>query len=51
MLKREPPLKWVHEEQKDIYSTVFRFKDKESPRNYISSVVHNIHVCDCRVNI
>ncbi|VEN56875.1 unnamed protein product [Callosobruchus maculatus] len=42
MLKREGPLKWIQEENRDIYQMVFRFKDKETPRSYISSIVHNL---------
>lgn len=40
MLKNQGPLKWVQDEQKDIASMIFRFKDKESPRNYIAGHVH-----------
>ncbi|XP_045464651.1 insulin-degrading enzyme [Harmonia axyridis] len=40
MLKHNGPLKWVHEENKNIGEMTFRFKDKESPRGYISSLVH-----------
>ncbi|CAG9815290.1 unnamed protein product [Phaedon cochleariae] len=42
MLKQEGPLKWVQDENKNIGQMVFRFKDKESPRNYISSLVHSL---------
>ncbi|XP_044760344.1 insulin-degrading enzyme [Coccinella septempunctata] len=40
MLKQLGPLKWVHDENRDIGEMTFRFKDKESPRGYISSLVH-----------
>lgn len=44
MLKKTGPLDWLHREQKDISAMTFRFKDKESPRSYISSVVNNLQV-------
>lgn len=44
MLKKEKPLEWIQKEQQDIYAMVFRFKDKESPRSYISNIVHDLHV-------
>lgn len=44
MLKNTGPLLWIHDEQRDIAAMTFRFKDKESPRTYISSLVHSIHV-------
>lgn len=47
MLKKTGPLLWIHEEQRDIAAMAFRFKDKETPRSYISSIVRNIHVCFC----
>lgn len=48
MLKNDKPFKWIQDEQRDISAMVFRFKDKESPRTYISSIVHNLHV-SCNV--
>lgn len=42
MLKKEGPLKWVQDENRDIGQMIFRFKDKESPRGYISGLVHNL---------
>lgn len=42
MLKAEGPLKWVQEENRDIGLMSFRFKDRESPRGYISGLVHNL---------
>lgn len=42
MLKKEGPQKWVQDENRDIAQMIFRFKDKESPRSYISSLVHSI---------
>ncbi|KAJ8935785.1 hypothetical protein NQ314_012635 [Rhamnusium bicolor] len=42
MLKKEGPLKWIQDENRDIGQMIFRFKDKESPRSYISSLVHSI---------
>ncbi|XP_056631781.1 insulin-degrading enzyme isoform X2 [Diorhabda carinulata] len=42
MLKREGPQKWVQDENRDIAQMIFRFKDKESPRGYISSLVHSL---------
>jgi secreted Zn-dependent insulinase-like peptidase len=44
MLKQDGPKEWIFEEYKDILSMNFRFKDKESPRTYVSNVVHNLHV-------
>lgn len=40
MLKHQGPLKWVHDEYKHLGEMTFRFKDKESPRGYISTLVH-----------
>ncbi|XP_018331415.1 insulin-degrading enzyme [Agrilus planipennis] len=42
MLKDVGPLEWIQEEQKDIAAMIFRFKDKESPRTYISGLVHHL---------
>lgn len=42
MLKNQEPEKWIQEESRDICQMVFRFKDKESPRTYISSMVHQL---------
>jgi Secreted/periplasmic Zn-dependent peptidases, insulinase-like len=44
MLKQDGPKEWIFEEYKDILSMNFRFKDKESPRSYVSNMVHNLHV-------
>jgi insulysin len=44
MLKRDGPKEWIFQEYKDIGSMHFRFKDKESPRSYVSDTVHNLHV-------
>lgn len=44
MLKEVGPQKWIQDENKDIGQMIFRFKDKESPRNYISGLVHSLHV-------
>lgn len=44
MLKDQRPQKWVQDENRDIGNMLFRFKDKESPRGYISGLVHNLHV-------
>ncbi|KAF5280052.1 hypothetical protein FQA39_LY18167 [Lamprigera yunnana] len=43
MLKSHGPLEWIQEEQKQISSMIFRFKDKESPRSYIAAHVHYLH--------
>ncbi|XP_069679683.1 insulin-degrading enzyme isoform X2 [Periplaneta americana] len=43
MLKRDGPKEWIFQEYKDIVSMHFRFKDKESPRSYVSNTVHNLH--------
>lgn len=43
MLKKEGPMEWIFQEYKDIVSMHFRFKDKESPRSYVSNIVHNLH--------
>ncbi|XP_050296511.1 insulin-degrading enzyme [Anthonomus grandis grandis] len=40
MLKKETPQQWVQDENRDIANMVFRFKDKESPRSYISNIVN-----------
>lgn len=32
----------MHEENRDIGQMIFRFKDKESPRGYISGLVHSV---------
>ncbi|KAH0808873.1 hypothetical protein GEV33_013918 [Tenebrio molitor] len=42
MLKTQGPLKWVQDENRDIGNMLFRFKDKESPRSYISGLVHTL---------
>ncbi|XP_066145097.1 insulin-degrading enzyme isoform X3 [Euwallacea fornicatus] len=42
MLKKEKPQKWIHDETRDIGNIIFRFKDKESPRSYISTVVNSL---------
>lgn len=44
MLRDHGPLKWIQDEQKDIFAMTFRFKDKESPRSYIAGHVHYLHV-------
>jgi insulysin len=44
MLERDGPKEWIFQEYKDIVSMHFRFKDKESPRSYVSNTVHNLHV-------
>jgi hypothetical protein len=44
MLKQGGPKEWIFQEYKDILSMNFRFKDKESPRSYVSNTVHNLHV-------
>lgn len=44
MLKTQGPQKWVQDENRDIGNMLFRFKDKESPRNYISGLVHTLQV-------
>lgn len=44
MLKAQGPQKWVQDENKDIGNMLFRFKDKESPRGYISGLVHTLQV-------
>ncbi|XP_021926557.1 insulin-degrading enzyme isoform X2 [Zootermopsis nevadensis] len=43
MLKQDGPKEWIFQEYKDIISMHFRFKDKESPRSYVSNIVHNLH--------
>ncbi|XP_030755591.1 insulin-degrading enzyme [Sitophilus oryzae] len=42
MLKTEKPQKWIQDENRDIGNMIFRFKDKESPREYISSLVNSL---------
>ncbi|KAL1510015.1 hypothetical protein ABEB36_004673 [Hypothenemus hampei] len=42
MLKKEKPQKWIQDETRDIGNIVFQFKDKESPRGYISNIVNNL---------
>ncbi|GLV31928.1 Insulin degrading metalloproteinase [Carabus blaptoides fortunei] len=43
MLRKMGPQKWIYEEHRDICNMHFRFKDKESPSQYISTVVQSIH--------
>nr|CAD7434187.1 unnamed protein product [Timema monikensis] len=43
MLRSEGPQEWIFQEYMDIVSMHFRFKDKESPRGYVSGLVHNLH--------
>ncbi|XP_041865501.1 insulin-degrading enzyme-like [Melanotaenia boesemani] len=42
-LRTEGPQEWVFEECKDLRKIAFRFKDKERPRGYTSSVAGQIH--------
>uniref|UniRef100_A0AAR5Q891 Insulin-degrading enzyme n=1 Tax=Dendroctonus ponderosae TaxID=77166 RepID=A0AAR5Q891_DENPD len=42
MMKREKPQQWVQDENRDIGNMIFRFKDKESPRSYISNIVNSL---------
>lgn len=44
MIKKEKPQEWLQEESRGIGNIVFRFKDKESPRSYISNVVNSLQV-------
>lgn len=44
MLRKEGPQKWVQDENRNIGQMIFRFKDKESPRSYISGLVHSLQV-------
>ncbi|RZC37709.1 insulin-degrading enzyme, partial [Asbolus verrucosus] len=46
MLKTQGPQKWVQDENRDIGSMLFRFKDKESPRSYISGLVHTLQITE-----
>lgn len=39
MLKKEGPIKWIHDEYKDIADMNFRFKEKCPPYRYVSSIV------------
>ncbi|XP_033214183.1 insulin-degrading enzyme isoform X2 [Belonocnema kinseyi] len=39
MLKKEGPVEWIFNEYRDIATMNFRFKEKNSPRNYVSSTV------------
>lgn len=40
LIKKEGITKWIFDENAKIGKMIFRFKDKESPRNYISTLVH-----------
>lgn len=35
LLKREGPLEWFHDENKNISAMQFQFKDKGSPLDYV----------------
>lgn len=43
MIKREGPQKWIFQEYQQIFQTAHRFKDKEIPLSYVSSIVRNMH--------
>ncbi|XP_071641491.1 insulin-degrading enzyme-like isoform X2 [Temnothorax longispinosus] len=42
MLKLKGPIEWIYDEYRDIANMNFRFKEKSSPRNYVSSMVQAI---------
>ncbi|RXG67447.1 Insulin-degrading enzyme [Armadillidium vulgare] len=42
-LREKGPQKWVFEECRDINAMTFRFKDKEVPQSYVSSVAEALH--------
>ncbi|KAG7298349.1 hypothetical protein JYU34_017951 [Plutella xylostella] len=42
LLRSEGPVRWVWEEQRDLASTEFRFKDTQEPRSLVTSHVHLI---------
>ncbi|KAG8226944.1 hypothetical protein J437_LFUL004662 [Ladona fulva] len=42
LLKNEGPKEWIYEEFRDILTMHFRFKDKETPSSYVSSLVHSL---------
>lgn len=39
MLREKGPQKWIFEEYSELFNMHFRFKDKQSPRNYVSNLV------------
>ncbi|XP_012215276.2 insulin-degrading enzyme isoform X1 [Linepithema humile] len=39
MLKKKGPIEWIYNEYNDIANMNFRFKEKFSPRSYVTSVV------------
>lgn len=43
MLKKEKPVEWIYQEYRDIAAMNFQFKEKISPRMYVSSLVGNLH--------
>lgn len=43
LLKKEGPQKWIHDENELLAKMHFQFKDKESPRNYVTSIVSFLH--------
>ena len=43
MLRKTKPQKWIYDECRNIYSMSFRFKDKERPQGYVSSLASDLH--------
>ncbi|XP_003701355.1 insulin degrading metalloproteinase isoform X2 [Megachile rotundata] len=40
MLKKHGPIEWIYNEYRDIAKMNFRFKEKSSPSDYVTNVVH-----------
>uniref|UniRef100_A0A914XIB4 Insulin-degrading enzyme n=1 Tax=Plectus sambesii TaxID=2011161 RepID=A0A914XIB4_9BILA len=43
MISRAKPQEWVHRELQQLSELKFRFKDKEKPENYATSLSHRLH--------
>ena len=42
MLRKDGLQEWIHTECKNINQMLFRFKDKESPQSYVTSLASNL---------
>ena len=51
MLRNQGPQKWIFEEYSELFNMHFRFKDKQSPRNFVSSLVMKLLVSEIKVHI
>lgn len=50
MINNEGPQEWVFEECKNLKSIQFRFKDKETPIDYVSTLAESLHVINYSLN-